>query len=145
MAHSITQIIAAALFSTGILSVTGCTPPRQPPTTVEDLMEDRVTLDGLLMKCNQTPVKTGDAADCLNARIAVERLAHDADRVAAANRDAAFERRRDQLRQAEDRAREEQEAKSKVDPYEMPVVPVDGSSPPAGAPAIASQPAPGQP
>ncbi len=143
MTHPISQIVAGALLSTGMLAAAGCTPPRSPPATVEDLMEDRVTLDGVLMKCNQTPVKA-DAADCLTARIAVERLAKDADRVAAAKRDAAFERRRDQLRQAEDRAREEQEAKSKVDPYEMPVVPVEGS-PAANGPTIASQSAPGQP
>jgi hypothetical protein len=143
MPNPITQIVAAALVSAGIWALTGCTPPRSPPTTVEDLMEDRVTLDGLLMKCNQTPVKA-DAADCQNARIAVERLAKDADRVAAAKRDAAFERRREQLRQAQDHAREEQAAKSKVDPYEMPVVPVEGS-PPADGPTIASQSPPGQP
>jgi hypothetical protein len=138
------QIVAGALLSSGLWAMTGCTAPPPTPATVEDLMEDRVTLDGLMLKCNQTPVQARNPADCVTARIAVERLAENADKMVAAKRDAAFEHRREQLRQAEDHAREEQEAKSKVDPYEMPVVPVDGSPPP-GAPSIASQPVPGQP
>jgi len=144
MTHSIRQIVAVALLSTGMWGATGCTAPPPPPATVEDLMEDRVTLDGLMLKCNQAPVQARNPADCQTARIAAERLAANADKIVAAKRDAAFEHRRERLRQAEDHAREEQEAKSKVDPYEMPVVPVDGSPPP-GAPTIASQPVPSQP
>ena len=43
--------------------------------TVTDLMEDRVTLDGVLMKCNQNKSKARTDSDCLNARIAIDRLA----------------------------------------------------------------------
>lgn len=95
--------------------------------TIADLMQDRVTLDGVLMKCNEDPSKARDDQDCQNARVAIERLAKDADPADEAKRNAAFERRRDQLRQAQDRAREEQESKSKVDPYNLPVVPVEGA------------------
>jgi hypothetical protein len=109
--------------------------------TVADLMEDRVTLDGILMKCNQEPEKARNDADCLNARVAIERLAQDTDPNEAAKRNADFERRREQLRQAQERAREEQESKTKVDPYNLPVVPVDPGAPTAGA-AVANQPKP---
>ncbi len=106
-----------------------------PAMTVTDLMEDRVTLDGVLMKCNQSPAKARNDTDCLNARIAVERLAKDVDPAVEAKRKAAFERSRDQLRQAQEQVREQEEAKTKVDAYSLPVVPVD---PQAGNGARAS-------
>lgn len=94
-------------------------------------MEDRVTLDGVLLKCNQNPVKARSDSDCLNARVAVERLARDVEPVEEAKRQADFERSRDRLRLAQERARAEEEARTKVDPYNLPVVPVD-STPAAG-------------
>ncbi len=99
--------------------------------TVTDLMGDRVTLDGVLMKCNQHPDKARSDTDCLNARIAIERLAKDVDPAEEAKRNADFERSREQLRLAQEKARAEQEAKTKVDAYDLPLVPVD-SSPAAG-------------
>jgi hypothetical protein len=93
--------------------------------TVSDLMEDRVTLDGVLLKCNQSPAKARNDTDCLNARIAIERLAKDVDPAVEAKRSAEFERSRDQLRQAQEKVRQEQEAKTKVDAYSLPMVPVD--------------------
>ena len=58
--------------------------------TVTDLMEDRVTLDGVLMKCNEHPAKARNDSDCLNARIAIERLAKDVDPAIEAKRNAEF-------------------------------------------------------
>ena len=108
--------------------------------TVTDLMEDRVTLDGVLLKCNQDPSKSRYNSDCMNARIAVERLAKDVDPAEEARRNDEFERSRDRLRLAQEKVRQAQEAKTKVDAYHLPLVPVDSA-----APAIASTPATTQP
>jgi hypothetical protein len=97
--------------------------------TVEDLMEDRVTLDGLMMKCNQNPSDVR-GADCENARIAIERLAsQNVDPAVEKKRQEEFERAREKLRLAEDKQRQEQEAKTKVDAYSLPVVPVTPAVP----------------
>ncbi len=100
-------------------------------------MEDRVTLDGIMMKCNQNPEKLRDTSDCENARIAIERLAsQNVDPTAEKKRQQEFERVREQLRLATEKQRQEQEAKTKVDAYSLPVVPVTpppGAPPPAGA------------
>jgi hypothetical protein len=102
--------------------------------TVADLLEDRVTLDGVLMKCNQSPSKARSDSDCLNARIAVERLAKDVDPAVEVKRNAEFERSREKLRLAQDRVRQEQEAKTKVDAYDLPLVPVDSAAAPVSGP-----------
>jgi len=124
-------IVCAAIGA--VIVGVACSPKRVPPMTVADLMEDRVTLDGVLMKCNEDPIKARSNADCLNARVAIERLANQADPAEEAKRNAEFERNRERLRLEQDRARQEQEAKSKVDPYNLPVVPVD-AAPTAAAP-----------
>jgi len=123
--------MACGLLYAAILGSVACAPKRVP-MTVTDLMEDRVTLDGVLMKCNQDPSAANNDPDCLNARIAVERLARDEDRAEAAKRDAAFERSREQLRLAEEKVRRHQEEKNKVDAYDLPLVPVDSTSPAGG-------------
>lgn len=137
MTHKFNQIVAGGVLLTGLVAASGCEPKRIPPMTVTDLMEDRVTLDGVLLKCNQNPPTARNADDCRNARIAVERLAKDVDPAVTAKRDAEFERSRDQLRQAQARVREDQESKAKIDPYNLPVVPVDPAPP-----TVASQPKP---
>ncbi|HEX3915323.1 MAG TPA: hypothetical protein VHW71_17635 [Steroidobacteraceae bacterium] len=99
--------------------------------TVSDLMEDRVALDGVLMKCNSVPQKAGNNSDCLNARIAIERLAAKVDPAVEAKHAEDFERSREQLRDAEEKKRQqEQDAKPKLDAYHLPVVPVDPVPPP---------------
>ena len=101
-------------------------------------MEDRVTLDGILLKCDQDPTKVRNPSDCESARIANERLA--AQRVdpdVEKRRQADFEKAREQLRLAQEKLRQEQEAKTKVDAYSLPVVPVDPSASAKGAaPAV---------
>ena len=113
--------------------------------TVTELMEDRVTLDGVLMKCNEKPSKARTDADCISARIAIERLASQHEPAEEAKRAAEFERSREQLRLAQEKQRQEQESKKpKLDAYHLPVIPVDPRppGPPPGntSPAIASQP-----
>jgi hypothetical protein len=123
-----------------VLTSTACSQHRIPPVTVEDLMEDRVMLDGLLIKCDQNPNGVRNPSDCESARIASERLAaQQVDTGIERKREEEFEKAREQLRLAQEKKREEQEAKSKVDPYTMPVVPVDP------APRTAPPPAPGSP
>jgi hypothetical protein len=102
--------------------------------TVTDLMEDRVALDGVLMKCNRSPSRADNDSDCLNARIAIERLAKDVDPAVEGKRKAEFEQSRERLRLAQEKARQEQEAKTKVDAYDLPLVPVD-PVPQNGAPS----------
>jgi hypothetical protein len=109
--------------------------------TVDDLMEDRVTLDGVLMKCNQNLAAARNDSDCRNARVAIERLAKDVDPAVEAKRNAEFERSREQLRLAQDKARQAEESKSQVDAYNLPLVPVD-AAPPSGASPAAGQPKP---
>lgn len=93
-------------------------------------MEDRVTLDGILLKCNQEPSKVHNASDCENARIAIERLAsQQVDPEVEKKRQAEFEKAREQLRLAQEKLRQEQEAKTKVDAYSLPVVPVEPTPP----------------
>jgi uncharacterized protein YaiL (DUF2058 family) len=97
-------------------------------------MEDRVTLDGVMMKCNENQSKARTDAECLNARIAVERLASQREPVDQAKLAEEFERSRDQLRSSQEKLRQEQQAKTKVDVYKMPVVPVEPPPPPPPAP-----------
>jgi hypothetical protein len=98
--------------------------------TVSDFMDDRVKLDGVILKCNQDPVLARNDSDCLNARIAVERLASENDAAREAKQEEEFERTREQLRLQQDRQRQEEEAKTKVDAYHLPLVPVDPTPPP---------------
>jgi hypothetical protein len=130
MSATIKLLIACACL-TAVLSVAACSPKRIPPLAVSDLMDDRVMLDGVLMKCNQNPVKARSDSDCANARIAIERLASKDEPAEEAKRAEEFERSREQLRAQQDKQRQEQEAKTpKVDAYHLPLVPVDPPPPP---------------
>jgi hypothetical protein len=144
MRHTIKHILAAGGLCAAILAVLGCAPRRIPPVTVEELMEDRVTLDGILLKCDQDPTKVRNPSDCESARIANERLATQrVDPEVEKRRQADFEKAREQLRLTQDKLRQEQEAKTKVDAYTLPVVPVDPTAAAKGAaPAV---PAPADP
>jgi hypothetical protein len=97
--------------------------------TVADFMEDRVKLDGVIMKCNQDPGRAHSDSDCLNARIAIERLASQNEASREAKRAEDFERSREQLRAMQDKQRQEQEAKTKVDAYHLPMIPVEPNPP----------------
>jgi len=132
MPYSMKQFAACAGLVAAILGSAGCAPKRIPPMTVQDLMEDRVTLDGVLLKCNEHPAKVRNESDCLAARIAVERLAKDVDPAEEARRTAEFERSREKLRLAQEKVRHDQEAKTKVDAYNLPLIPVESTLPSGG-------------
>src|SRR6202011_2349634 len=131
MSISIKSIVAWACLGAVILAMPACSPRRIPPMTVSDLMEDRVLLDGVLMKCNRDPARARSDSDCVNARIAIGRLAARVDPAEEAKRTEDFEKRREQLRVLQDKQRQEQEAKNpKVDAYHLPVIPVEPPPPP---------------
>ena len=132
------QFVVCAWLAASVLGSVACSPKRIPSLTVADLMEDRVTLDGVIMKCDQNPARARDS-DCLNARIAIERLAKDVDPAEDEKRRAAFEASRDKLRLAQEKLRQEQEAKTKVDAYNLPLVPVEPAPAGEGASAPATQ------
>jgi hypothetical protein len=133
MPSTLKQFAVCAALVAAILGSAGCAPKRIPPMTVNDLLEDRVTLDGVLLKCSEHPAKRNDS-DCLNARIAVERLAKDVDPAEELRRNAEFERSREKLRSTQEQVRKDQEARTKVDAYNLPLVPVE-SAPPSGGPS----------
>jgi hypothetical protein len=132
MPTSIKFIAACGCLGAVILATAACSPRRIPPMTVNDLMEDRVMLDGVLLKCNQNQSKARTDSDCLNARIAIERLASQSEPAKEAKRTEEFEHSREQLRVSQEKLRQEREAKTKVDVYQLPLVPVE--PPPAAAP-----------
>jgi hypothetical protein len=127
-----TSRITVALIGFGLIALAACKPPRDAPPSVEDLMGDRVALDGILMKCNDPSSRDKAGVDCEVARVAVERLARQKEAADEAARQRAFERNREQLRQSDEQRAARQAEKTIVDPYTMPVVPVDPS--PASAP-----------
>ena len=97
-------------------------------------------LDGVLMKCNQNQFKARSDVECLNARIAIDRLASRSDPAQEAKRMEEFEHTRDRLRLAQEKQRKEREAKSKVDVYSLPLVPVEPTSPQPPSPNDAAPP-----
>lgn len=129
MSISIKATVVRAMLCALIVGAAGCSPRKIPPMTVSDFMEDRVKLDGVIMKCNQDPGRAHSDLDCMNARIAIERLANQNEASREAKREEDFERSRDQLRSMQDKQRQEQEAKTKVDAYHLPLVPVEQSPP----------------
>ncbi len=127
----------------------GCGPPRVPPATVTDLMEDRVTLDGIIMKCNNDARMARTDVECENARIAIERLATRNEAEDNAKRQAEFERKREELRLAQEREMAAKVATTpKVDAYHLPLMPVEpapaSAATPPPPPAVQSTPVVGQ-
>jgi hypothetical protein len=128
MAMSFKTMVACGCVAAIALATLACSPRRIPAVTIAGLMEDRVALDGVLMKCNRDPLKARGDSDCVNARIAIERLAAQVDPAVDAKRLEDFERRREQLRLSEERKRrQEQESKANVDAYHLPVIPVEST------------------
>ena len=130
MPISIKSIIACGCLGAVMLATAACSPKRIPPMSVTDLMEDRVTLDGVVMKCNRNPSKARTDSDCLNARIAIARLASKNEPAEEAKRAEEFERSREKLRLAQEKRRQEQESKTKVDVYDLPLVPAEATPAP---------------
>jgi hypothetical protein len=139
------SIVACGCLVAVFAAAAGCSPKRIPPMSVTELMEDRVALDGVLMKCDQNRSKARTDTECQNARTAANRLGSENEAAEEAKRAAEFERSREQLRLAQDKQRQEQAAKVKpVDVYHLPLVPVEPAAP-APAPASTPTPAPATP
>jgi hypothetical protein len=135
MRISFKSIVAFGCLGSIMFTLAACSPRRIPPMSVTDLMENRVTLDGVLMKCNQDPSRARTDSDCLNARIAIERLASQSEPAQEAKRTEEFEQSREKRRLTQEKQRQEQQAKTKVDAYHLPLVPVEPTAPPAPAPS----------
>jgi hypothetical protein len=134
MTNSSRSIVARGCLGAVILALAACSPRPIPPLSIADLMEDHVALDGVLMKCNQKQSNWRTESNCLNARIAIERLASQNEPAIEAKRAVEFEHSRERLRLAQDKQRQEREAKSKVDVYHLPLVPDETTPPPAAPP-----------
>lgn len=119
------KILGAALSCALMMCAEGCKPPRPPEPSVNELLDDRVTLDGIVIKCNNDRQFARSSGACASARIAVERIAAQKERAEAAKRQAEFELHRDRLRESQDRLRQQQELYSHIDAYHLPLVPVD--------------------
>jgi len=135
MQNSIKSIMAGGGLAAVILAGAACSPRQIPPMSVDELLQDRVALDGVLMKCNQDHSKSRADIDCVNARIATQRLASKKEPAEEAKRAADFERARERLRSAQEKQRQALEAKNpKVDGYHLPLVPVETVPPPSDTP-----------
>ena len=121
---------ARALLCTVAIATAACSPRKIPPLTASDFLEDRVALDGAILKCNQDAALARSDAECANARIAVERLESQQEALKQAKSAAEFERSREQLRLLQEKQRQEDEARNKVDAYHLPLVPVEPDPPP---------------
>jgi hypothetical protein len=130
MQDAVQKLGILALVGAAAFGLAACSPPPVHHLSVDDLLEDRVMLDGILLKCDQDFGKARNDADCENARIAVERLAAQQEPAEEAKRRDEFERTREKLRLAEEKQRD-QAAKPKLDGYSLPMVPVD--PPPSAA------------
>ena len=92
------QFVSMTCLVLAVCVFAACGPKRIPPLTVAELMDDRVALDGVLLKCNRDAARMHNDAECLNARTAVERIAQNIDPAEAARRNEEFERSRERLR-----------------------------------------------
>jgi hypothetical protein len=126
------QAISVAIVGMGCLLLGACKQQREVPPTVEELMQDRVALDGILLKCSQPSGRDRAGADCEIARVAVERLGAEKEAAEVAGRQQDFERNREKLRLTDDQHKAAQ-AEKKVDVYTMPVVPVEPAPVPASS------------
>jgi hypothetical protein len=125
MAAIRTSTISVAFIGAGVLLLGACRQQREVPPTVEDLMQDRVALDGILLKCNDQTRRDKPGSDCEIARVAAERLAAEKESADVAKRQQEFERNREKLRQNDEQRKAAQAEQKKVDPYTMPVLPVE--------------------
>jgi hypothetical protein len=125
----------SGLLGGALLAAAACSPVHLPPPALSDMLEDRVLLDGIILKCNADPAMSRDDPQCATARIAIARLVAQREADDTAARRAEFERRREQLRQEQEQRRAAQESAQKIDAYSLPLVPVDPAQPADGAAA----------
>ncbi len=144
MSSATTKTLYFSLICVAAIAAAGCKPPRVPPATVSDLMEDRVTLDGIVMKCKANPNLARNGVECDNARIAIERLAARNEAEDDVKRQAEFERKREELRLTREREQAAKASVPKVDAYHLPLVPVEPTPAPTASPTAQNTPVAGQ-
>jgi hypothetical protein len=123
----------AAVIAVLALALAGCGGPEPRPRTVNDLAQEPAVLQGLAARCAANKHAAANDPECINARIATERLGKADDAKRDPDKDAEFERLREQRRQREDaKQRAAAQAEPKFDPYSSPV----SVEPPANAPKL---------
>jgi hypothetical protein len=90
------------------------------PRSVAELADEPLVLQGLVERCAADPKAAAHDPECLNARLAFDRLGAAADREHDPEHDAEFARERELRRQNEERARRGA-APPAFDPYSAPV------------------------
>ena len=116
-------VISIGICCAAALGLAACEPVPVPVASVEDLLDDPVSLDGILMKCGKNKAAQKSNVECMNARIAVDRIAAQREKIEAETRIATFERNRERLRLQQDAQQRMLEESKKVDPYKLPLVP----------------------
>ena len=124
-------LLALAMLANG-----GCGAPETRPRTVDELAADPAVLQGLVARCAADGRLAANDTECVNARLATERLGRAVDAEQRRVHDEEFARQREQRRLAEDaRSRAAAEAQPRFDPYNAPVPTVPPVVPaPQGAP-----------
>ena len=113
------------------VALAGCGAPKPLPHTVNELVDDRVLLQGIIVRCAADKRAADADVECTNARLAVERIGAEEDSRHSAERGAAFDQQREQHRvQEEQRRRAAEHAQATFDPYSSPVT---GDKPPEQA------------
>src|SRR5882724_10040325 len=102
------------------LVAAACAASGTRPRSVAELADDPLVLQGLVERCAADPKAAARDPECLNARLALDRLGAAADREHDPERDAEFARERELRRQHEERARRGA-APPAFDPYSAPV------------------------
>jgi len=119
------------------LGLAGCGGPEPRPRTVNDLAQDPAVLQGLAARCAANKHAAANDPECINARIATERLGKADDAKHDPDKDAEFERLREQRRQREDaKQRAATQAEPKFDPYSSPVSIEPPLNPPTTVPKL---------
>jgi hypothetical protein len=111
--------IAALLAS---LALAGCGEPTLRARTVDELALDPPVLQGIVSRCEADKRAAATDPECLNARLAAERLARAEDTKHDVDHDREFERQRE-LRRERDEAQRRAAAQKEpaFDPYSSPV------------------------
>ncbi len=122
------KAILLGLCAGAVAMIAGCNSAPVPITPVSALIEDPVTLESILMKCNKAAPRSVSVEECNNARMAADQVGQERDKADAARRIAEFEKNRERLRLQQEALRRQKENATKVDPYRLPIVPPETAS-----------------
>ena len=113
----------ATLATTLMLAgVAACGAPKPPPHSVAELTDDPALLQGIVARCAGDKRAAASDVECVNARLAVERIAAAEESKHVGERGAEFERQREHRRLQEEQSRRAAErAQPGFDPYTSPV------------------------